>query len=141
MNDAARARQGLEKLLKLACADADALRVDLVDIERARASAESSLTRLTDAVRREERLTAEGAAAADFTAYLEGVRERRLNLQTTMMTLTTAEENARERLEAAHLEIKKLEHLIALNAEAARKNAIRRQRRASDATPRRRRAS
>lgn len=140
MTETARARESLEKLLKLARADADALRVDLIDIERARVSAELSMTRLKETAQREEALI-KGQAGADFAAYLEGVRERRRNLQTTLMTLAEAEEGARGRLEAAHIEIKKFEHLIAMSDEAARKAAARLQRLAIDETAARRRVS
>lgn len=131
MTDLARSRQSLDKLLRLARADADAVRADLADIECARASAESSMARLQETARREEELVKE-QAGADFVAYLEGVRERQRNLQTTMMTLAEAEEGAHGRLEAAHIEIKKLEHLIAMNERASRKAAARSERLASD---------
>lgn len=141
MTETARARASLEKLLRLARADADALRIDLVDIERARASAERSMSRLEETARREEELVKD-QAGSDFAAYLEGVRERRRNLQTTMITLAEAEDTARGRLQSAHVELKKLEHLLAMSDETARKADLRDQRRASDeAAAARRRAS
>lgn len=139
MTQTAHAPKGLKQLLKLARGDADALRIDLVDIEQARDAAETSLTGLADAVRREEAAITEHSGA-DLAPYIEGVRARRLNLQTTLMTLTEAEESARDRLEAALIEIKKLEHLIDLSGEAAKKAARRDHRRQIDEIAARRQA-
>ena len=48
MIETPRARRSLEKLMKIARADADVLRIDLADIERARSAAEASLTELDE---------------------------------------------------------------------------------------------
>ena len=119
MIETPRARRSLEKLMKLARADADALRVDLADIERARSAAEASLADLDEKATNEE--TVAGHTVADIAAYREGVRARRLNLRTTLITLEDAELNARTRLEAAFIEVKKLEHLIEINDRADKK--------------------
>jgi len=119
-----RAQESLEKLLKVARADVEALRIDLADVARAKSSAEGSLDGLDETVRREEAMMKEGDAAA-FAAYMEGVRARRHNLQTTLLTLGEAEDSARDKLEAAFLEIKKLEHLIGVSERSAKKNIIR----------------
>lgn len=112
----------IEKLLKLARADANALRIDLADVERARSSAEDSLKGLDDLVKREEAAMKE-TGVVDFANYLEGVRERRLNLHATLISLGRAEDEARDRLGAAFGEIKKLEHLTALGARDLKKAA------------------
>ena len=131
MTDDQRMLANLEKLLRLANADADALRIDLADVERARRSTEASLQGMEDTVRREQEMMKD-AGVVDLAAYLEGMRERRLNLQTTLMTLSEAEEATRDRLEAAFVEIKKLEHVIDLNKLAAKKARGRQEVRAAD---------
>lgn len=140
MLDMRNASESLERLLKLARADADALRVDLGDIERARAAAAASLTRLAEITKREEEAMQDDAGV-DMLAYLEGERERRLQLQASVLTLEAAETRARKRLEAAAMEIKKFEHLLALNAHSGRKGETRREQRAEDDAAASRRAS
>lgn len=120
MIDSARSRESLEKLLKLARGDADALRIDLADIDKAQHNAKASLTNLERSAKAEEAACAK-TAPADLGAYLEGVRARRHNLRTTLATLSDAENKARDRLEAAFIEIKKLEHLIEIFMRDARK--------------------
>ncbi len=115
MTDMTRARAGLEKLLKFACLEAETLRTDLADVARAQSSAEASLIGLDDALRHEEAMVSE-KDAANFAAYKEGMRARRHNLQTTLLTLEEAETNASTKLEAATAEIRKLENLICINA-------------------------
>lgn len=131
MIDTPRGRDSLEKLLKLARGDADALRIDLVDIERARKAAADALDGIDEDVRREEKRL-QGADGADFAAFIDGVRERRKNLQTTLMTLGDAEDEARGKLKTAFVEIKKLEHLVAMNMRDAKKTAARKAQAASD---------
>ncbi len=119
MIETPRARRSLEKLMKLARGDADALRVDLADIERARSAAEASLADLDEKAANEEAVA--GHAVADIAAYREGVCARRHNIRTTLITLEDAEMNARTRLEAAFIEVKKLEHLMEINDRADKK--------------------
>ena len=123
MIETPRARRSLEKLMKLARADADVLRVDLTDIEHAQGAAEASLADLDEKATNEEAVA--GHAVADIAAYREGVRARRHNLRTTLITLGDAEMNTRTRLEAAFIEVKKLEHLIEINDRADKKAGIR----------------
>lgn len=123
MTDMTRARAGLEKLLKFARLEAEALRTDLADVARAQSAATASLTGLDDALHREEAMMGD-AGAADFTAYKEGMRARRHNLQTTMLTLEEAETSAKTRLEAASAEIRKLENLIYINERDAKTNGV-----------------
>lgn len=111
MIETVRVRDNLEKLLKIARGDTDALRSDLADIEKARQNTEISLANLEQAAKAEEASVAQ-SPAADLAAYLEGVRARRHNLRTTLLTLREAEEKARDRLKVSFVEIKKLEHLI-----------------------------
>lgn len=116
-----RTRAGLEKLLKLARNDADALRQDLADIERARDAAENSLSRIEFQTRMEE--TKEGADPVALAAFVEASRARRYNLRVTLMTLERSEVELRDRLEAAFAEVKKLEHLLKMHAREERKRA------------------
>ena len=98
----------LEKLLRIARAEADALRADLADIERARVAAEAGLEALEKDIR-EESVRADGA---DFARFIDGARERRRNLTATVFSLRDAEAAARANLEAAFVELKKLDHLL-----------------------------
>ncbi len=124
MTDMTRARAGLEKLLKFARLEAEALRTDLEDVARAQSSAAASLTGLGDDLRREEAMM--GAVnTADFVAYKENMRARRHNLQTTLMTLEEAEANANTKLQAASAEIRKLENLISINDRDAKNEVMR----------------
>lgn len=131
MTDITRARISVDKLLSLARSNADALRVDLADVEAAKKSAEDALEDISAAMRKEEAIgrTADPAA---FAAYAEGVRGRRHNLQTTLMTLEEAEEKARHQLQQAMLEIRKLEHLISLDDLASKKATSKREMRQAD---------
>jgi hypothetical protein len=130
MTDMTRARAGLEKLLKFARLEAEALRTDLADVARAQSAAAAALTGLDDDLRREEAMMGDVNTAdftaykADFTAYKEGMRARRHNLQTTLLTLEEAETSAKTRLEAASAEIRKLEHLICINERDAKTNGM-----------------
>ncbi len=119
MIETPRARRSLEKLLRLARADTDALRVDLADVERARDATQASLSDLEEKALREE--AAGGHGVAEVAAFREGVRARRHNLTTTLMTLEDAELSVRDRLETAFIEVKKLEHLIEINDRADKK--------------------
>lgn len=123
MNETPRLRNNMEKLLRIARGEADALRVDLSDIECARDTAKSSLAGLEEKIRSEE---AAAANPGDLARFLEGARARRLNLNNTIATLEGAEENARRNLETAFIEIKKLEHLLEVNDAAARRAASKR---------------
>lgn len=116
MIDNERSRIGLQKLLKLARCDADALRADLADIERARSSAENSLAELQLTLKREELKSEQDPKT--FADFADGARMRRHNLRTTLMTLESSYMHARERLSAAYAEIKKLEHLISMQDRA-----------------------
>jgi flagellar export protein FliJ len=123
MNDTPRLRENMEKLLRIARGEADALRADLADIERARAAAKTSLTSLDEKIRTED---VAGADHGDLARFLEGTRERRLNLRNTVATLDRAEENARLDLEAAFIEIKKLEHVLDASDAASRRASVKR---------------
>jgi hypothetical protein len=114
MIDMLRDSDSLEKLLKIARADADALRIDVIDIERARASAEHSLDSLEADVKREEAKMRD-SGVVDFAAYLEEICERRRNLRATLTTLIQVEAAARSKGRGAFAEIEKLEHLIEIN--------------------------
>jgi phage-related tail protein len=123
MTDMTRARAGLEKLLKFARLEAEALSTDLVDVARAQSAAAASLTGLDDDLRREEAMMGD-VNTADFAAYKENMRARRHNLQTTLLTLEEAEASAKTRLEAASAEIRKLENLITINERDAKTDGV-----------------
>ncbi len=123
MTDMTRARAGLEKLLKFARLEVEALGTDMADVARAQSAAAASLTGLDDALRHEEAMMGD-AGAADFAAYKEGIRARRHNLQTTLLTLEEAETSAKTRLEAASAEIRKLENLIYINERDAKTEGV-----------------
>jgi len=122
--------ENLNRLLKLAYADADTLRIDLADIEKARGAAQASLERLDELVRQEEALHAQ--SPKELGAFIEGARMRRHNLKTTVMSLSDAEEAARERLRSAFVEMKKVEHLIGIEIAAVDKENRRRETAAAD---------
>ena len=105
MNIAPAARANLEKLMRLACAESDALRSDLVDVETALASAKASLEKLVEDARH-------GGGAG------ERIRARRHGLLVTIETLERAAEDAREKLAVASAETNKLEALIMLGTRA-----------------------
>ncbi len=123
MTDMTRARLGLEKLLKFARLEVEALGTDLADVARAQSAAAESLAGLEDTLRSEEAMVSE-ADTVNFAAYKEGMCARRHNLLTTLLTLEEAEANASTKLEAASAEIRKLENLIFINERDAKTNAI-----------------
>lgn len=116
-----RTKTSLEKLLKLARNDADSLRQDLSDIERARDSAESSLAKIDRQIREEE--TRRDADPIALAAFIDGARGRRHNLRVTLMTLERTELDLRERIEGAYIELKKLEHLLKMHDREDRRRA------------------
>lgn len=90
----------LLKSVQIAREDAQALKTDLSDIERARARTEASL------VEAEQSLTA--PAKGDIDGHNEGLCARSANLRTTLMSLDRAADAAQEKLLAATTEISKL---------------------------------
>lgn len=124
MIDNARSRQSLEKLLRLAKTDADLLHADLADAERAKEAAEKSLDDLAHAIKKEEANAQTDPAA--FAAYMEAMSTRRHNLRTTMMLLNETVDATHERIAAAFGEVKKLEHLIAMQDKAQERTQRRR---------------
>ncbi len=111
---------GVHKLLRLARAEADALREDLADIERAQVSAAASLQALDENIRAEEE---KAGAGPDLARYIDAARQRRRNLTAARATLSSAEEKARANLQAAFIEMKKLEHLLDVHQASARRQA------------------
>lgn len=132
---AARERASLETLLKHARRDADALRIDLRDLERARAGAERSLDELEAEIRKEA-----VSGGADYAAYAAAARERRFRLSVTLNSLEAMETDLRGRIERAAVEMKKFEHLIARADEARLARTRRRERAATDEIAQRLRA-
>ncbi|GJL91535.1 hypothetical protein [Hyphococcus sp.] len=107
------ARDNLMTLLRLAREEADDLRADLADIELAMGAASTSLAALEN-----ENLTAVSGRGGTMDA--ERLRVRRHRLFTTREMLDRAAEEARQRLDAATAELKKLERLVAIGADASR---------------------
>ncbi len=108
-----RGADSIGKLLKIARAEAEIVRVDLADIDRALASAAAEIEGVAAAVAREERGSTDAAA---FAVYAEAMRERRFNLNKTLSALEGAREAARDKLSVALAEIAKLERLADINA-------------------------
>lgn len=122
--------ESLKKLLQVAKTDVDLVREDLAELREARAAATTALGELDAAVRAEERhATADPAA---FAAYVDGVRDRRLNLAATLRSLGAAEEEARLRMQAATVEMKKFERLLETTTAAELKFASRREQARAD---------
>ena len=111
-----RGADGVEKLLKVAQADAEAVRTDLLDIGRAKGSARTALAEIAESVAQEVGGAGDPVA---FAAYAEGMRERRVNLKKTLSALENAEADAQEKLSNMLGEIAKLERLTEINARDA----------------------
>lgn len=111
-----RGADGVQKLLKIARADVEAVRIDLMDIDRAKGSARAALAEIAESVAQE--VGAAGDPVA-FVAYADGMRERRVNLKKTLSALENAEADAQEKLTRALGEIAKLERLAEINARDA----------------------
>lgn len=111
-----RGADAIEKLLKIARAEADVVRMDLGDIDRARVSAAKAIEDIAAAVAREEAASQDAAA---FAAYAGAMRERRFNLVKTLDALEIACDDTQSKLTAAVTEIAKLERLADINARDA----------------------
>ena len=133
-----RGADSVQKLLEVARADAETVRIDLLDIDRGKASARAALAEIADAVAREVGATGDPVA---FAAYAEGMRERRVNLKRTLSALETAEETTQGRLTRVLGEIAKLERLAEINARDALVEKRRRDAREGDQSASRRRAA
>lgn len=128
-----RGADGVEQLLKIARAEADVVRLDLGDIDRARISAAEAIVDIAAATAREEAASKDAAA---FAAYAEAMRERRFNLTKTLGALETACEETQSKLTDALTEIAKLERLADINAREALTERRRREaRRDAEFTP------
>jgi flagellar biosynthesis chaperone FliJ len=105
------ARDNLMTLLRLAREEAEDLRADLADIELAMDAAATSLAMLEN----------ENLAADNFqVAETERLRIRRHRLFTTREMLDRAADEARQKLDTATAELKKLDRLVAIGADASR---------------------
>ena len=115
MTDAQRGKDHLEKLLSAARTNIRLLESDLIDVECAKRSAELSLESIKTAA-------GKGPIHRDCSNGTgELSRDRLLNLQTTIMTLSRTHEEIEKRLAEARKEITKLERLMDLNGRAAGK--------------------
>jgi flagellar export protein FliJ len=118
MKSLRREEQALARLLKVAGLRVDEITARLADAEAARASAQSAIDWLLQAVRTEEaRCGASPAALADFARYLAGAAEKRRTLQATRDRLGAEIAALRADLSEAAIESRKLEHLAGLKTE------------------------
>lgn len=108
-----RGADSIQKLLKIARADAEVMRLDFADVDRARTYAVDAIDGIAAEMVREEAASQDAAA---FSAYADGMRERRFNLTKTLDALEIACEDSQSKLTAALSEIAKLEHLADINA-------------------------
>ncbi len=106
--------QSLLRLLKQSRLKAEEVGAHVADLETARASTSVLLHRLTEAVRAEEAAAiCDGAInLADLARYLEGAAIKRATIQSTCARLDNEIVAARQQLEDAFKEMKKLEHLL-----------------------------
>lgn len=119
-----RDERALAQLLKIARSRADELRAHLANLDSAKAAAESSIALLAEAVGAEERALGPGAAPlADFGRFLEGSVQKRRALEATRGTLIAQIDSARNDLQEAFAETKKLEHLTETGRRAAARAA------------------
>lgn len=93
-------QSSLEKMMQLSWAEADALRIDLADIEAAQKSAQASLSALS------------------AQACTERERTRRRRLFAMIETLSDTKESLSAKLAAKSAELIRLEGLVARNAGA-----------------------
>lgn len=124
MKSMRREEKALAQLLRLAAGRADELRRHLADLEAARRSAEASIEWLARAVGAEE--TARDAslpAIIDFQRFLEGADMKRKSLEATRDGLTGEIAKIAPLIAEAALEIRKLEHLLAMKADAAARDS------------------
>lgn len=118
MNSLRREELAIARLLKAAHARAGELNARVADAEAARASAQSSIDWLLQAVRAEEiHCGSSPQALADFARYLEGAEEKRRTLLSTRDRLSDEIRAIQETLSEAAIEVRKLEHLAGLKSE------------------------
>ncbi len=120
MRGPGREERAAARLLRTARVRVGELQSRLADIEAAIAAADSSLDWLAEAVRAEEEMRrGDPFVAVEFARFLEGAAEKRKALNATRDTLAGESLAIREMLGEALSEMKKLEHLIAINRRAA----------------------
>lgn len=113
-----RGADGVTTLLRIAKTDAETLRVDLTDVDRACAAASAEVENISAAMKRQEEASTDPAA---FAAYADAMRERRFNLMKTLKALDVTRAAADEKLKTALAEIAKLQRLADINAAEALK--------------------
>lgn len=135
MKGPSREEKSLAQLARLARTRAEELQSHVADLEAARASADTALDWLAQAMRAEDEAErASAAAMRDFTRYLEGSDLKRTALEATREKLASEITASRQSLSEAYAELKKLEHLLEMRrrasakaqsrAEAAREDAV-----------------
>ena len=134
MTGPGREERALAQLVKVARQKLEEQQTLLADLEAAKASAETSLEWLAQAVRvEEEAALARPQTTVELKNYLEGANGKRLALQATRARLEAEIVLVRDAVTDAFAETAKLEHLIEINrrttarlngkAEAARLDA------------------
>lgn len=117
----------LSRLLKQSRLRAEEMGAHVADLQAARASVSVLLNRLDEAVRAEE-AAAVGEASinlADLARYLEGAAIKRAALAQTCERLDLEIAAARQQLDEAFIEMKKLEHLIGISKRVAQRRRSR----------------
>ncbi|MEE2693058.1 MAG: hypothetical protein VX640_16130 [Pseudomonadota bacterium] len=120
MTGPGREERALAQLVRVARQKLEEQQTHLSDLEAAKASAETSLEWLAQAVRAEEAAAASRPQSLiDFRNYLEGANGKRLALEATRDRLAAEIIAVRDQVTEAFAETKKLEHLIEINRRAA----------------------
>lgn len=128
-----RVDRSLSQLMRIARQRAEGLQARLSDVEAAQESAAASLAWLERAVRTEE-LSAQSSdhGVVEFARFLEGAQDKRSALKATCEMLESEAAAARRDLEAAFIELKKLDHLLSVQSRAQASGSRKREVRASD---------
>ncbi|NNE39847.1 MAG: hypothetical protein HKN14_02890 [Marinicaulis sp.] len=122
--NAAKFVSGLIKLKRLAKTEIEHARVDLAEIETAKASNSAAMEALVrDCAEADQSAKTDPAFLSANIQFREGVVLRREALRKAGFALEKAEAEIRDRLDQAVQEYKKLEILIAVDAEKAGKAA------------------
>lgn len=119
MTGPGREERALAQLIRIARQKLEEQQTLLSDLEAAKASAETSLEWLAQAVRVEEAAAlSRPQATADFKNFLEGANGKRQALHATRARLETEIAIVRDAVSEAFAETAKLEHLIEINRRA-----------------------
>lgn len=123
-----REEKNLEKLLKVAKANADERGRHLANIEAAQASAKASLDWLEQSAASEGDgvIRSANPNIVALQSFMGGVTEKRAALEATHERLSHEIDGVRAELSDAYREVKKVEHLLEIRSKTARKRSGRR---------------